>query len=345
MDKIGLYNYLCSLPNVVKKDDWWCCTRCVLCGDSKKNPYKKRLYINCDPTKPDAPVWYKCFNCNSCSVLTKEMLDMIADGATMDAVQGLRQANKAAFNSEGSAKVNRYYNQKEIDVVFPGLRNREYLIDKYRYLCKGRLGIIIPPEDFQKLKIVWSLKDFIEENHLTLQESDVDTRILERDYVGFASVKNEYIIFRDITGRNKYRWFKYNTFGMHGNISSYYAIKNGINLFSQNDIHIIVAEGTIDVLGILYHIYDGEQGNNVFLATRNGSFEEPIRYYLSKGLIGSNIHIDCYIDNDTRYNFKAMRDRLAPFVMSKKNIHIFHNVKRKDFGYSKDQIQREELLL
>ena len=77
MDKIGLYKYLCSLPNVVQKDDWWCCTRCVLCGDSKKNPYKKRLYINCDPTKPDDPVWYKCFNCNACSILTKDMLNAI----------------------------------------------------------------------------------------------------------------------------------------------------------------------------------------------------------------------------------------------------------------------------
>lgn len=345
MDKIGLYKYLCSLPNVVQKDDWWCCTRCVLCGDSKKNPYKKRLYINCDPTKPDDPVWYKCFNCNACSILTKDMLNAIADGASMDALQGLRRANKSAFENSGSTKVNQYYNRKEIKMIFPSLRNKDYLLRKYQYLCRDRLGRMIPPEDFSMLKLVWSLKDFIGENHLKLQNSDVDPAILERDYLGFASVKNEYIVFRDITNRNKYRWYKYNIFNMHGNTSSYYAIQNGIDVMSREPIHIVIAEGTIDTLGILYHLYDGVQGNNIFLSTCNGAFEEPIRYYLGKGLVGSNIHIDCYIDNDTKYDFRKLRERLSPYVMGKKNIHIFHNTKQKDFGYPKEEIEREELML
>lgn len=345
MDKRQLYEYLCSLPNVVPKDDWWCCTQCVLCGDSKKNPYKKRLYIHCDPMVPEEPVWYKCFNCNACSILTKDMLDAIADGAPMEVLQALRKSNKTALDDDGSKKVNRFYNRGEIKLIFPPLK--ESHLHKYRYLCKERLGIAIPPEDFQNLKIVWSLKDFIQENHLTLQDTgnpDITPALLERDYIGFASVNNEYINFRDTTGKNKYRWYKYNVFGMEGNLHSFYAISNQVNLFSRDEIHIIVAEGTLDTLGILYHIYGGNQGNNVFLSTCNGSFETTIHYYIRKGLLGSNIWIDCYIDNDTKYNFKRLQKKLSSYV-NHRHIRIFHNRLRKDFGYPANEIDVEELTL
>ena len=51
------------------------------------------------------------------------------------------------------------------------------------------------------------------------------------------------------------------------------------------------------------------------------------------------------IDNDTKYDFRKLRERLSPYVMGKKNIHIFHNTKQKDFGYPKEEIEREELML
>lgn len=345
MDKRELYNYLCSLENVVQKDDWWCATQCVLCGDSKKNPYKKRLYINCDPTKPDEPVWYKCFNCNACSILNTTMLEAITNGAKYEYVQSLRQINNRAMSDDGATKVNRYHNRKEIPLKFPPLTTKPYLINKYKYMSKERLGIVIPPEDFEKLKIVWSLKDFLGENHIPLHASDVDPAVLEQDYVGITSARNEYIIFRDITNKHKYRWYKYNIFGMYGNLSSFYTIRNAINVMSRDEIHIIAAEGFFDTIGILYHIYDGVVGNNVFLSTCNGAFEEPIKYYFSKGIIGENVIVDCYIDNDTRYDFSKLKRRLAPYVISKSNVKIYHNTLKKDFGYPKEFIECEELLL
>lgn len=341
-NKADFYKFLCSLPNVTQKDDWWCCTQCVLCGDSKKDPNKKRLYINCDPTKPDDPVWYKCFNCNACSVLTKAMLNDICSGVKYDQAQTLRQINNAAMSNDGTVKVNKYQNKKTIPVTFPNLSTKPYLLAKYRYLCDTRLGYRIPIEDFQQLKIVWSLKDFISVNHIELQDSAVSPAILERDYIGFTSVRNEYILFRDTTNSNKYRWFKYNLFGMHGNLNSYYAIHNTINVLKP--VNIIVAEGILDTQSILYNLYGGIPGNNIFLSTCNGAFEEPIRFYFSKGVVGGDVEVHCYIDNDTKYNFRKMRDRLTPFVMSKKNIKLFHNTKRKDFGYPKSDIEVEEII-
>lgn len=348
MDKASFYRFLTSLPNVDAKDDWWCCTRCVLCGDSKKSMLKKRLYINCDPTKPDDPVWFKCFNCNACSVLTQAMLDDIVGEARSDsdASQSLRKINyHAIHNRDGSTTVNRFKNDKVIPVEFPPIRNVDYQLNKYRYLCKKRLGVAISPDDFEFLKIVWSLKDFLEVNHIELNRScKIPPNILERDYIGFVSVKNEYILFRDITDSSKIRWYKYNIFGMQGNLSSYYAVKNGIDRLSMGEIRIIAAEGTMDTLGILYHFYNGVRGNNIFLSVANGAFREPIMNYVMKGLVGSNIYVDMYLDNDTKYDFSRLKKELSLYVKSS-NIRAFHNIKQKDFGYPKDQIEIEEILI
>lgn len=348
MDKASFYRYLTSLPNVDAKDDWWCCTRCVLCGDSKKSMLKKRLYINVDPTKPDDPVWFKCFNCNACSVLTQQMLaDIVGEAkADMEASMSLRKINYHAMKDrDGSRTVNRFQNDKVIPVEFPPLRNVDYQLNKYRYLCKERLGVMIKPEDFGFLKIVWSLKDFLELNHIELnRKCQIPPALLERDYIGFVSVKNEYILFRDVTGQNKFRWYKYNIFGMQGNLSSYYAVKNGIDRVSMGDIHIIAAEGTMDTLGILYHFYHGDRGNNIFLSVANGAFREPIMNYIMKGLVGSNIYVDMYLDNDTKYNFKELKKDLSLFVKPH-HIKAFHNTKQKDFGYPMEDIEIEEILI
>ena len=345
MDKVGLYNYLCTLPNVSPKDDWWCATRCILCGDSKKNPYKKRMYINCDPTKPEDPVWFHCFNCNSSGILKQSMLEEIAEGASFDVIQSLRRINKAAFSDDGSKKINRFQNHKDSKVVFPQLQSVDYQITKYKYMCKERLGVMIPAEDFAMIKVVWSLKNFLGENHIELHDCEISPAILERDYIGFTSVRNEYILFRDVTNSNQYRWYKYNLFDMKGNLDSYYAVKNSVNPLSRDELHIIVAEGVFDTLGILYNLYDGVQGNNIFLSTANGAFINTIKYYLEKGIVGSNVIVDCYIDNDTRYDFKKLIKEVTPYVMKRSNVHIYHNTLQKDFGYPKSLIEREELFL
>ena len=43
-------------------------TRCMLCGDSKRDLNKKRFYIICDPMTQDA-VKYICFNCGEYGIL------------------------------------------------------------------------------------------------------------------------------------------------------------------------------------------------------------------------------------------------------------------------------------
>ena len=347
-DKMGLYKYLANLPNVEESTDWWLYTRCVLCGDSKKNANKKRLCIHCDPTNPTDGVGYICFNCNATGILTRDMLDEIADGKSGEWSQTLRKINKqAAINSGGSAKSNKYKNSDRVmKVVYPPLKTSQYQINKYKYLT-SRIGVMIPPEDFQSLKVVWSLRDFIAENGLNFNsDHKIPPRILESQYIGFGSIRNEYILFRNIDPNEKiFRWHKYNIFGLGQNLSSQYTIQNRINPVTDHDVHIVVAEGVFDVISILYNVFDGNKGDNVFTATSNGAFENAIKHYITSGMIGHNVYVDCYIDNDSIYNYQKLRSRIEYYIGGNQHVRVYHNTLKKDFGYPKNYIQIEELTI
>lgn len=344
--KMGLYHYLASLPNVEEAADYWLYTRCVLCGDSKKNPNKKRLYICCDPTDPTEGVGYICFNCNATGILTRDMLDEITGGNSGDWSQTLRQINKQVSINSGSAKTNKFKNDRVMKVTFPPLKVADYQMKKYRYLV-NRIGCIIQPDMFENLKIVWSLRDFLSENGLTFNDKcKIPPMVLEENFIGFCSVKNEYILFRNINPcEKKFRWYKYNIFQFTHDLSSQYTIRNSINPVTDCDVHIVVAEGVFDAISILYNIYDGVQGDNIFTATSNGAFENAIKHYITSGMIGSNVYVDCYVDNDSIYDYSKLRSRIEFYIGGPQHVRVFHNTKQKDFGFPKSEIEIEEILL
>lgn len=345
-DKMTLYRYLKNLPGVEEATDWWLHTRCVLCGDSKRTSSKKRLYLCCNPNTPNEGVGYICFNCNATGVLTRDMLDEIANGADPECTQTLRRINKRAALNSGSTKTNKYVAKRDIpQVIYPPLKAVDYQVRKYQYLV-DRIRVKIPPEDFPKLKIVWSLKDFLAENHIPFNTScKIPAPLLERDFVGFGSIDNSYLAMRSIdpTVLKQYRFYKYKVFEHSDGVDSQYTIRNHIDPVSPEPIHILVAEGMIDILSILYNLHQGDQGNNVFTSCNNGAFENAIKTYLNKGLVGDNIVVDCYIDNDSIYDYKRLLSHISYYIGGKKNFHIYHNTKSKDFGVPKEEIEVEEL--
>lgn len=347
--KLRFYKYLVSLPGVEQGSDWWVHTRCVMCGDSKKSSSKKRLYLCCDPNDIANGVGYICFNCNATGVLTRDLLDAIANGANPDHVQSLRRINKrAALSGGGGTKTNRYIKRVDIPVIiYPKLKAVNYQLDKYKYLV-NRIGVKIPPEDFPQLKLVWSLRDFLEQNNLEFNPNcELPAPLLEDKFIGFGSNDNSYIIMRNIdpSVKKQWRFYKYKVFHNVENTSSQYTIKNHIDPVSPDPIHIVVAEGMIDILSILYNLYDGEQGNNIFTSCNNGAFENAIKTYFNKGLVGTNIHVDCYIDNDTTYDYKRLLDHIEDYICGRKRFHIYHNTKSKDFGVPSSSIEVEELMV
>lgn len=334
MNKKEIFVRLARHPNI-EEHGIQLVTRCVLCGDSMKNPNKKRLGIKCDYTNPTEPLLYNCFNCGESGVVSSQMLRDI--GVNDDElIQSVRQINKGALSSEGNVKVSKYKNNKTIDVVIPPLTNNPTHMTKLQYLF-SRIGKpeSMNMENLKRLKIVWSLKDFLELNGVSPINQYTD--LLDRDYIGFLSARNEYIIFRDITGKNKMRYVKYNIFGVFDNSNAFYTIQNSIDLLSREDIHIIAAEGTFDILSLFYNVYDGDIHNKIFCATCNGQYRNVLMYYINKGLVGRNICIDIYrdSDNDKFMNYKKLKMELKPYT---KNYHVYYNTLSKDFGVPKEMI-------
>ncbi|MCM1221250.1 MAG: hypothetical protein NC548_42900 [Lachnospiraceae bacterium] len=338
MNRLELYNKFRSLPNVVEKDDYWFATRCVLCGDSTKNPTKKRLYIHLDPTNATEPIGYKCFNCMAHGVVTSDMLRKIGMSDNAYTV-ALKEINAQAVRLSGTQKTNKYRKMKTLPLELPEPYKDEIILKKIHYLYKERLGYMIPLDELKKLKIVWKLTDLLKLNHLEINRTWHNfIQDLDNDYIGFLSVRNEYIIFRDITNKHEMRYIKYGIMKGMENASSYYAIDNTVPILSREPIDIIVAEGTFDIIGILYHLYNGDTTNRKFVSTSEGDFENPIMYHINQGLIGENINVLCYVDNDTVADYERLKKRLKPYIGS---ISFFHNTKFKDFGVSKDNIEVE----
>lgn len=313
-------------------------TRCVLCGDSHKDPNKKRLYIICDPNDPSESVKYICFNCGEYGELTPEMLSMIV-GDDYDLIQLLKRINKCAHSDSGTLKVNKYRNNKEINVIIPPPRRTQTTVKKINYLNE-RIGYQIPIEDYPRLKLVFSMSEFLEINKIMVQSKYKKfIQLYDRDYVGFLSVKNEYVILRDITGENDFRYVKFNLFGMESNAHSFYTIKNGVNTLSQEPIKIIAAEGPIDILSIVYNIYGGIIPDCIFMSTNHGAFYNPLLYYINKGIVGSNVYLEIYRDSDSIMNYELLKKQIRVYT---KNYRVFHNAIGKDFGVPPVEFELEE---
>lgn len=337
MNKQDLYNILSSAPNSRAVSSTQICTRCFICGDSHKNSNKKRLYIKIDVNNPREPVLYWCFNCFSKGIFTANMLrDMGIDDTETSTF--IRRLNHDATNDDGS-RVNRYRNNKEINLDIPPLKGDKKTLTKIKYLY-DRIGYKIPPDDFTRLKIIFNIKEFLELNNIPPNNKHID--LLDSDYIGFLSTHNEYVILRDITGQNRMRYVKYNIFNVVDNSHSFYTPKASIDLLTHDDIHIIVSEGPFDTLGIIYNVYQGDIDNKVFIASCDGSFVNPIMSFIRKGLVGDNIYVDCYQDNDTRLDFKKIKRELKMYTP---NFTVYYNRLSKDFGVPADKIERDVIIV
>lgn len=312
-------------------------TQCRLCGDSKKDPNKKRFYILCDPIDSE-PVKYICFNCGAYGMLTADILAEII-GPDAEEIPLLKRINKTSLHDSGTARVNKYRNDRVIPVVIPPPRKTNSTVQKIRYL-NSRIGYNIPVEDYNQLKLVFSIAEFIQVNKISVIEKFKSLiPLYDRDYIGWLSVKNEYLLLRDITEKNKYRYVKYNIFGMEDNAHSFYTISNGVNTISQENIDIVVAEGPFDILSVVYNLYGGIKKDCVFMSTNHGQFYHPLLYYFNKGLVGSNIYLDIYRDSDSIVDYGVLQNQIKIYT---KNYRVFRNRIGKDFGVPKNEFEIEE---
>ena len=308
--------------------------RCPFCGDSKKDPNKKRLYIKLNQDDPSSPIVYNCFNdnCDASGVLTASTLrsfnihDMQLSGAV------------TAYNKNVVGKINKKlgYSSNNFNFEIPRPKNTANNRLKKKYI-EDRLGLKLTAQELVDLRVVFSITDFIDHNHLEYHAKPFLYKLFENDYIGFLTAKKEFINLRDITNKNKLRYYKYPIFKQLENTRKFYTLPSTIDILSNDKIVINVAEGVFDILGIYYHVYNKNTTNIIYAAVCGAAYTIVLKHFIKMGFVGSNIVINIFSDQGIEpHTYRKMYDDIIPWVGE---INLFYNTKSKDCGVHKEDIE------
>lgn len=306
--------------------------RCPLCGDSKKDKTKTRFYVLIDKNN-DTPILYHCFNCDESGIITPAVLRSagVNDLKLNSELLNYNKLVKKNIRKTIGIK-NNYFNYK-----VPKIKDIEINKIKKEYI-ENRLGLFFSYEELENLKVVFSLLDFLKINKINeLNVNKGRAVLLENDYVGFLSTKNNLITYRDITNNNKLRYDKYPVITDIDNSEKFYTIPNTIDILSPDPIIINIAEGTFDILGVYYHIMNKSLDNMIYVAACGSGFLSVLQHFITSGIVGNNVIVNIFSDSDKNINFyNKVIDSISPFVGE---INIFYNELEKDYGVHKDKIR------
>ena len=320
--------------------------RCPFCGDTQKNLNEGHLYIKCDLDN-DNNIQYNCFKCNQNSGhMTKELLELL--GCENEMINNFSK-NKKLMKSERK-KINEMI---YFDYKIPEIRDRSKL-----HYIEDRLGLLFTDDDFSKMKVIPSLYDFLCTNKIKYRPfNDYILKLLQRDYIGFLTNGNSHILFRDTTEQNEYSWIKYPITEDSMKNRVFYTIKasEGIDVFTQDDITINLSEGVFDALGIAYH-FNYMKPNVMNISVSGQQYEAIILYLIKIGVVGKNVEINIFTDNDEMFNkdkrrksyrsgIPYLKKSLDSYRFLFKRINFYKNTISKDFGVKRNEISLKKEML
>ena len=282
--------------------------RCPICGDSQSNPRDAHCYIKCDFNDPNEPLLFNCFKCNKGGRVNSNFLKMMNIKTDI-----LSIVDNQRFNKIGSIK------RTNIDLI-----TGEPIMDspQIKYI-EDRLGKGFTKDDYDKFKIIWDM------NSVYPYISSIrvrNTMPSNNDSISFLSDDKSVLLVRSFND-NGGRWRKISMFQSEN--KSFYTIKSTLNLFTQEPIVVNIAEGVLDIISIYKNFNDN---NSAYIATLGSDYISGIEYAIAKGLIGDNIIIKIYIDNDSSVNEKMLKSKLKKFKWLFNSIIIYKNIASKDVG-------------
>lgn len=309
--------------------------RCPVCGDSVKNYSSTHFHIKTDIDNDDMPLMYHCFRCDASGVLNADIMrDIGIYDITLSS--SVKSYNKQALKKLEKKGFTKYADKVDINLPYP--QNLDLAEVKRKYIS-NRLGLDLSMDELVYLKVCFNFADFLRSNdinNITVSKSIM--KKLHYNYVGFISTNNDFIQFRDVTGNeDRFRYYNYNVYNTIDKSRNFYAIPNKIDLMTTEDVHIILAEGIFDILGVFYHIYNNELKNHIYAAVCGCGFTSVLKYYLRKGLTGRNIHITIFSDIDKTPEFYSkLYEETIGWVGS---FTLCYNTKSKDCGVPKNEIE------
>jgi hypothetical protein len=314
-------------------------TRCPFCGDSKSNLNTGHLYIKINPDD-NYPMVYHCFKCEESGVVDDNLLLALNIG-DINLKSNITTLNKTSDRIKGQKFLT---DDEVINFNYKLPEVKDY--NKIKYI-EDRLGCNLSIEDIEKFKIITSLRDFLICNNI--KEITMENYIchnIEKNYVGFLSFGGAYILFRDITNTQQYRWIKYPTTNDSRGCKLFYSISNSIDVFTKDNININLSEGVLDILSA-YKNLNYNNSNDLDIAVCGKQYLYVLNTLSSMGFIGSNINLNIFSDNDEVFNNKNNKPTNIEYF--KKLLHknkylynstnIYYNLIDKDIGVSKDKIK------
>lgn len=314
-------------------------TRCPFCGDSKSNLNTGHLYIKINPDD-NYPMVYHCFKCEESGVVDDNLLLALNIG-DINLKSNITTLNKTSDRIKGQ----KFLTDDEIinfNYKLPEVKD----YNKIKYI-EDRLGCNLSIEDIEKFKIITSLRDFLICNNI--KEITMENYIchnIEKNYVGFLSFGGAYILFRDITNTQPYRWIKYPTTNDSRGCKLFYSISNSIDVFTKDNININLSEGVLDILSA-YKNLNYNNSNDLDIAVCGKQYLYVLNALNSMGFVGSNINLNIFSDNDEIFNNKNNNPTNIEYF--KKLLHknkylynstnIYYNLIDKDIGVAKDKIK------
>lgn len=317
-------------------------TRCPFCGDSL-NPNKGHMYMHIvlDDT---SPIQYHCARCGEGGYLTPNVLRRFGIESN-DLKQLLDQLNHHTGRKDKRMIMEKAY--ATFNYVLPD--SIKYPM-KLKYI-EDRLGISVTEDVINDCKIITSIADFLKTNEIDSLTADKSVvTMYEYDYIGFLSYGNSYILLRDVSGRHKdFSWIKYPITDASRGSKIFYSMSSAIDIETEDPITINIAEGVFDIISIGYNLKQNKP-NTINIANTGKEYSSLISFLVSKGLVGSNVTLNIYSDNDKIFNKKENSKRrvktelqdykgdLYPYKFLMNGVYVKYNQVFKDYGTTKDNI-------
>ncbi len=320
-------------------------TRCPYCGDSD-DPTHVHFYLKVN-LKNNSGIVGHCFKCDSGGPLDKEMIELLGIDSK-DLLDGIEDFNKKADKADRKKLF-----AEDIQLFFDyKLPDSKFDNEKLKYI-ENRLGINFTYDDLNNMKAVSSLYEFLDINKIKLNKFDkVLLNTLDKYYVGFLSSGNSYMLLRNITdhtfkyaGHELSNWVKIPLNDESTLCKCFYSISTDVDILTNDTITVNISEGVFDIVSVFYNLGYSDS-NTMNIAVTGKYYDQILLYLLSLGIVGSNVIVNIFADNDKDFNPTAknpttpeyFKKRFAKFKYLYGSVNLYYNIMNKDFGYPKDKI-------
>lgn len=330
-------DFLKTVPNASMSTDskeLYCA--CPWCDFNLSSPNAHHLAIRIDVEEGETMV-YHCFraSCQESGILKTSTLQRL--GCTdMETILELAKHNAAI-----SKTIDRFTPKKKRKLITLNINNRSNKM-KAAYI-NVRLGTHMTVPELKDLKIQLSLYDYLTINHIKrLAYPKQVCDMLDDHAIGFISIYEDYVVFRDITpdlitGR---RYTMYRSTGVPDpGDTKLYCIPGEVDLTDPEPAVLNIAEGPFSILGVYLNTELGRDRRNcLFLANCGGGYLRTIKQICRQY---GFLDVDINIYSDSEINM-GVYQKLYKQLKNEISIHsmiVYYNEKAEDFGVPVEKIK------